>query len=117
MAKDDVIALTSSRERPASNMSGFAMLFALLMVIALQVAGVVNLSNNARRGTLLDAIARMSFRSDLPALGARPDLRQRQCPLQDLQAGGSEFRSVAIVGTHGRRLTGTQKHAAGLPSS
>ncbi len=47
MAKDDVIALTSSRERLASTMSGFAMLFALLVVIALQVAGVVNLSNHA----------------------------------------------------------------------
>ena len=47
MARDDVIALTSSRERAAATMSGFAMLFALLMVIALQVAGVVNLSNNS----------------------------------------------------------------------
>jgi regulator of protease activity HflC (stomatin/prohibitin superfamily) len=43
VAKGDVIALTSSKERPASTMSGYAMLFALLMVIALMVFGVANL--------------------------------------------------------------------------
>jgi regulator of protease activity HflC (stomatin/prohibitin superfamily) len=46
VAKGDVIALTSSRERPASTMSGYAMLVALLLVIAMQVAGVYNLSND-----------------------------------------------------------------------
>jgi regulator of protease activity HflC (stomatin/prohibitin superfamily) len=46
VAKGDVIALTSSRERPASSMSGFAMLFALLMVIVLIIFGVANLANN-----------------------------------------------------------------------
>ena len=46
MAKGDVIALTSSRERPASTMSGYAMLFALLVVFALIVFGVVNLAND-----------------------------------------------------------------------
>jgi regulator of protease activity HflC (stomatin/prohibitin superfamily) len=47
VAKCDVIALTSSRERPASSMSGFAMLFALLMVIVLILFGIANLANNA----------------------------------------------------------------------
>ena len=47
MAKSDVIALTSSQERPASSMSGYAMLFALLLVIALIVFGIANLANNA----------------------------------------------------------------------
>ena len=46
MAKGDVIALTSSKERPASTMSGYAMLFALLMVIVLIVFGVANLAND-----------------------------------------------------------------------
>jgi regulator of protease activity HflC (stomatin/prohibitin superfamily) len=46
VAKGDVIALTSSRERPASTMSGYAMLFALVLIIVLQVAGVYNLSND-----------------------------------------------------------------------
>ena len=39
MAKGDVIALTSSRERAASTMSGYAMLVALVLVIALEVFG------------------------------------------------------------------------------
>ena len=43
MAKGDVIALTSSRERPASTVSGYAMLVALLMVVALEVFGAMNL--------------------------------------------------------------------------
>jgi regulator of protease activity HflC (stomatin/prohibitin superfamily) len=47
VAKDDVIALTSSQERPASTMSGFAMLFALLMVIVLIVFGIANLANDS----------------------------------------------------------------------
>ena len=46
MAKGDVIALTSSRERAASTMSGYAMLVALVLAIALQVYGVVNLAND-----------------------------------------------------------------------
>ena len=46
MAKGDVIALTSSKERPASTMSGYAMLFALLMVIVLMVFGVASLAND-----------------------------------------------------------------------
>ena len=43
MAKGDVIALTSSRERPASTMSGYAMLIALLLVIALELFGAASL--------------------------------------------------------------------------
>ena len=43
MTKGDVIALTSSRERPASTMSGYAMLIALLLVIALELFGAANL--------------------------------------------------------------------------
>jgi len=46
VAKGDVIALTSSKERPASTMSGYAMLFALLMVIVLMVFGVASLAND-----------------------------------------------------------------------
>jgi regulator of protease activity HflC (stomatin/prohibitin superfamily) len=47
VAKDNVIALTSSRERAAATMSGYAMLGALVLVIVLQAAGVFNLSNNS----------------------------------------------------------------------
>jgi regulator of protease activity HflC (stomatin/prohibitin superfamily) len=47
VAKGDVIALTSSRERVALTMSGYAMLVALVLIIVMQVAGVYNLSNNA----------------------------------------------------------------------
>ena len=42
-AKGDVIALTSSRERAASTMSGYVMLLVLLLAIAMQVYGVANL--------------------------------------------------------------------------
>ena len=45
MAKGDVIALTSSRERPASTMSGYAMLVVLLLLIALTVFGVASLAD------------------------------------------------------------------------
>ena len=47
MAKGEVIALTSSRERAASTMNGYAMLITLVLIIVIQVAGVYNLSNNA----------------------------------------------------------------------
>ena len=42
-AKGDVIALTSSRERPASAMNGYVMLLVLLLTIALSVWGVARL--------------------------------------------------------------------------
>jgi len=48
VAKGDVIALTSSRERPASTMSGYAMLVVLLLLIALSVFGVANLANGSQ---------------------------------------------------------------------
>jgi regulator of protease activity HflC (stomatin/prohibitin superfamily) len=47
VAKGDVIALTSSRERPASTVSGYAMLVALVLIVAMQGAGIYNLSNDA----------------------------------------------------------------------
>ncbi len=43
MAKGDVIALTSSRERAASASSGYVMLVVLLLAIAMQIYGVVGL--------------------------------------------------------------------------
>ncbi len=43
MAKGDVIALTSSRERPASTLSGYLMLVVLLVGVALLVFGMANL--------------------------------------------------------------------------
>ncbi len=46
MAKGDVIALTSSRERGASTSNGYVMLVVLLAAIALQIYGLVNLVND-----------------------------------------------------------------------
>ena len=46
MAKGDVIALTSSRERAALTMSGYAMLIALVLIVVMEIAGLYNLSNN-----------------------------------------------------------------------
>ena len=46
MAKGDVIALTSSRERGASAANGYVMLVVLLAAIALQIYGLVNLVND-----------------------------------------------------------------------
>ena len=46
MAKGDVIALTSSRERGASTSSGYIMLVVLLLAIAMQVYGIVQLVND-----------------------------------------------------------------------
>jgi regulator of protease activity HflC (stomatin/prohibitin superfamily) len=46
VAKGDVIALTSSRERPASTMSGYAMLLVLLLLIALSIFGIANLASD-----------------------------------------------------------------------
>jgi regulator of protease activity HflC (stomatin/prohibitin superfamily) len=43
VAKGDVIALTSSRERPASTLSGYLMLVVLLVGVALLVFGMANL--------------------------------------------------------------------------
>ncbi len=46
MAKGDVIALTSSRERGASTSNGYVMLVVLLAALALQIYGLVNLVND-----------------------------------------------------------------------
>ena len=62
MAKNDVIALTSSRERPASTISGYAMLVALLLVIVLIVFGVANLAND-NVGRAADRLGDLSGRS------------------------------------------------------
>jgi len=51
VTNDKVIALTATSERPASTISGYAMLIALLLVIALQAFGIINLAND-RTGLL-----------------------------------------------------------------
>ncbi len=57
MAKGDVIALTSSRERPASTMSGYVMLLLLLLTIAVTIWGIARLiGDNLSAPTLLAAI-------------------------------------------------------------
>ena len=49
MANDKIIALTATSERQAESFSGYAMLIALLLVIAFQAFGVFNLANERRR--------------------------------------------------------------------
>jgi regulator of protease activity HflC (stomatin/prohibitin superfamily) len=46
VAKDKVIALTATAERRAETFSGYAMLFALLLVIVLQAFGIFSLSHD-----------------------------------------------------------------------
>jgi len=46
VASEKVIALNSSKERTASTFSGYAMLIALLLVIAMLIFGAVNLAND-----------------------------------------------------------------------
>jgi regulator of protease activity HflC (stomatin/prohibitin superfamily) len=46
VATGEAIALNSSRERPAATLSGYALLFALVLVIALQVYGVSALARD-----------------------------------------------------------------------
>ena len=57
MAKGDVIALTSSRERPASTSSGYLMLVGVLVGIALVVFGLANLGGDDGWRALYAAIA------------------------------------------------------------
>ena len=45
MSESKIMALTASRERPASTASGYLMLFLLLAFIAVQVFGIVSLAN------------------------------------------------------------------------
>src|SRR5438128_4661720 len=47
VAENKIIALTATSERPAESFSGYVMLVALLLVIAFQVFGVFNLSNDS----------------------------------------------------------------------
>ena len=44
--KPQAAALTSSRERPATTMSGYAMLGGLLLLVVLQIFGILNLAND-----------------------------------------------------------------------
>ena len=44
--KPQAAALTSSRERPALTMSGYAMLGGLLLLVVLQIFGILNLAND-----------------------------------------------------------------------
>ena len=46
MTNDKVIALTATSERPASTISGYADADRLVLVIALQAFGIVNLAND-----------------------------------------------------------------------
>ena len=46
MVEPNVVALTSSRERPASTASGYMMLLLLLLAIVVQVWGIVQLAND-----------------------------------------------------------------------
>ena len=46
MVESNVVALTSSRERPASTASGYMMLLLLLLAIVVQVWGIVQLAND-----------------------------------------------------------------------
>ena len=45
MAQDKIIALTATSERPASTMSGYAMLVVLLLAILADIYGIARLSN------------------------------------------------------------------------
>ena len=56
MTESTVVALTSSRERTASTMSGYPMLLLLLLTIALQVFGVVSLANDNINGLTIAAV-------------------------------------------------------------
>ncbi|QNN64942.1 SPFH domain-containing protein [Sphingomonas rhizophila] len=58
MTDSNVIALTSSRERPASTASGYAMLILLVLAIVVQLYGIWNLANdNAGLLPILSVIA------------------------------------------------------------
>ena len=46
MAKDKIIALTATSERPAETFSGYVMLIALLLVVAFMLFGFFNLADD-----------------------------------------------------------------------
>jgi len=56
MVESNVFALTSSRERHASTASGYVMLLLLLLAIAMQVYGIVQLSNENEAPVVLAAV-------------------------------------------------------------
>jgi regulator of protease activity HflC (stomatin/prohibitin superfamily) len=56
MVEPNVFALTSSRERHASTASGYVMLLLLLLAIAVQVYGIVQLSNENEAPVVLAAV-------------------------------------------------------------
>jgi regulator of protease activity HflC (stomatin/prohibitin superfamily) len=56
MVESNVFALTSSRERHASTASGYVMLLLLLLAIAVQVYGIVQLSNENEAPVVLAAV-------------------------------------------------------------
>ena len=56
MVEPNVIALSSSRERPASTASGYAMLLVLLLAIVVQVYGIAQLANDNPSAIALIAV-------------------------------------------------------------
>ena len=56
MTEPNVIALTASRERPAGTMSGYVMLFILLLAILVQVWGIIELANDRPSMAALTAV-------------------------------------------------------------
>ena len=56
MTESNVIALTASRERRASTMSGYMMLAVLLLSIVVQVWGIVQLANDQTSAAALSAV-------------------------------------------------------------
>jgi regulator of protease activity HflC (stomatin/prohibitin superfamily) len=56
MTESNVIALTASRERQASTMSGYVMLAVLLLSIAVQIWGIVQLANDQPSAAALTAV-------------------------------------------------------------
>ena len=49
MARDKVIALTATSERPASTLSGYPMLVVALLAIAIDIYGIVQVANSDSR--------------------------------------------------------------------
>ena len=56
MTESNVIALTASRERQATTMSGYFMLFVLLLSIVVQIWGIVQLANDRPSAAALTAV-------------------------------------------------------------
>ena len=49
MARDKVIALTATSERPASTLSGYPMLVVAVLAIAIDIYGIVQVANSDSR--------------------------------------------------------------------